>query len=96
MKQEAATNKDLFNLEMGAIFKVFRTKVLKATLKEIGGESRISSLSNFENGKLLRYEYMYYYIVACQDDDQLDKLKYLVNQIMFNAWKRGANHDQKN
>ena len=92
MKQEA-NNKDLFNLEMGAIFKVFRTKVLKTTLKEIGGESRISSLSNFENGKLLRYEYMYYYIVACQDNDQLDKLKYLVNQIMLNAWKRGANHD---
>ena len=92
MKQ-GSNNKDLFNLEMGAVFKVFRTKVLNATLKEIGGESRISSLSNFENGKLLRYEYMYYYIVACQDNEQLDKLKYLVNQIMFNAWKRGANHD---
>ena len=96
MKQESATNKDVFNLEMGAIFKVFRTKVLKATLKDIGGESRISSLSNFENGKLLRYEYMYYYIVACQNDEQFSKLKYLVNQIMFNAWKRGANYDQKN
>lgn len=96
MKQEVTTNKDLFNLEMGAIFKVFRTKVLKATLKEIGGESRISSLSNFENGKLLRYEYMYYYIIACRNDEQFNKLKYLVNQIMFNAWKRGISHDKKN
>ena len=95
MKQ-STTNKDLFSLEMGAVFKVFRTKVLKATLKEIGGESRISSLSNFENGKLLRYEYMYYYIVACQNDEQFNKLKYLVSQIMFNAWKRGINHDEKN
>lgn len=95
MKREATTSKELFNLEMGAIFKIFRTKVLKATLKEIGGESRISSLSNFENGKLLRYEYMYYYIVACQNDEQFNKLKYLVNQIMFNAWKRGINHDEK-
>ena len=95
MKQES-NNKDLFNLEMGAVFKVFRTKVLKATLKDVGGESRISSLSNFENGKLLRYEYMYYYIAACQNDEQFSKLKYLVNQIMFNAWKRGINHDEKN
>ncbi len=88
-------NRKLFDQEMGAAFKIFRTKVLKRTLKEIGGQSLISSLSNFENGKLFRYEYMYYYIMACQDEKQLRKLEYLVCQIMFNAWKRGESYDQK-
>lgn len=89
-------NRKLFDQEMGAAFKIFRTKVLKKTLKEIGGQSLIPSLSNFENGKLFRYEYMYYYIMACQDEKQLRKLEYLVCQIMFNAWKRGIDYDQKN
>ena len=83
-------NRKLFNTEMGAAFKIFRTKVLKVTLKDIGGQSLIPSLSNFENGKLFRYEYMYFYIMACQDERQLHKLEYLVNQIMYNAWKRGG------
>ena len=89
-------NRKLFNREMGVVFKIFRTKVLKKTLKEIGGQTLISSLSNFENGKLFRYEYMYYYIMACQDEKQLRKLEYLVCQIIFNAWKRGNDYDQKN
>lgn len=88
-------NRKLFNTEMGAAFKIFRTKVLKVTLKDIGGKSLIPSLSNFENGKLFRYEYMYFYIMACQDKRQLDQLEFLVNQIMFNAWKRGESYDQK-
>ena len=82
-------NRKLFNQEMGAAFKIFRTKVLKRTLKDIGGQSLIPSLSNFENGKLFRYEYMYFYIMACHDEKQLRKLEFLVCQIMFNAWKRG-------
>lgn len=89
-------NRKLFNTEMGAAFKIFRTKVLKLTLKDIGGQSLIPSLSNFENGKLFRYEYMYFYIMACEDEKQLRKLEYLVCQIMFNAWKRGESYDQKN
>ena len=89
-------NRKLFNTEMGAVFKIFRTKVLKVTLKDIGGQSLIPSLSNFENGKLFRYEYMYFYIMACQDESQLHKLEYLVNQIMYNAWKRGECYDKKN
>lgn len=89
-------NRKLFNQEMGAAFKIFRTKVLKMTLKDIGGQSLIPSLSNFENGKLFRYEYMYFYIMACQDERQLHKLQYLINVIIFNAWKRGKNYDQKN
>ena len=32
-------NRKLFNTEMGAVFKIFRTKVLKVTLKDIGGQS---------------------------------------------------------
>lgn len=74
---------------MGAAFKIFRTKVLKVTLKDIGGKSLIPSLSNFENGKLFRYEYMYFYIMACQDERQVYKLETLVSQIIYNAWKRG-------
>lgn len=88
-------NRKLFNTEMGAAFKIFRTKVLKVTLKDIGGQSLIPSLSNFENGKLFRYEYMYFYIMACQDERQLHKLYFLINQIMFNAWKRGNRYDKK-
>lgn len=94
--EHLTTNRKLFNQEMGAAFKIFRTKVLKMTLKDIGGQSLIPSLSNFENGKLFRYEYMYFYIMACQDEKQLRKLEYLVCQIMFNAWKRGESYDQKN
>lgn len=82
-------NKKLFNEEMGAVFKIFRTKVLKKTLKEIGGQSLIPSLSNFENGKLCRYEYMYHYIRACENESQLHTLESLIIQIMYNAWKRG-------
>ena len=68
----------------------------KVTLKDIGGQSLIPSLSNFENGKLFRYEYMYFYIMACQDEQQLHKLESLVSQIIYNAWKRGECYDQKN
>lgn len=81
---------------MGAVFKIFRTKVLKKTLKDTGKcQTLISSLSNFEHGKLLRYEYMYYYIVSCDDEKQLQKIEYLVNQIIYNAWKREHDYDQK-
>lgn len=94
--EHVSKNRELFNQEMGAAFKIFRNKVLRKTLKDIGGSSLIPSLSNFENGKLFRYDYMYYYIMACQDEIQLLKLEYLVCQIMINAWKRGEGHDQEN
>ena len=51
-------NKRIFNQEMGSVFRIFRVKVLKKTLKDIGGQSLIPSLSNFETGKLFRYDYI--------------------------------------
>ena len=86
----------MFDKEMGYAFRLFRTRILKKTLKEIGGQTLIPSLSNFETGKLFRYDYMRYYIDACQDEEQLEELYFLVRQVLNNAWKRGNNHDQKN
>lgn len=93
---EKTTNKQLFDKEMGYAFRIFRTKVLKKTLKDIGGQTLIPSLSNFETGKLFRYDYMHYYIAACQDDEQLQELYFLIKQVFDNAWKRGNDYDQKN
>lgn len=90
---EKSTNKQTFDKEMGYAFRLFRTKILKKTLKEIGGQTLIPSLSNFETGKLFRYDYMRYYIDACQDEEQLEELYFLVRQVLNNAWKRGNNHD---
>ena len=89
-------NKRIFNQEMGLVFRIFRVKVLKKTLKDIGGQSLIPSLSNFETGKLFRYDYMYYYIMACDDKHQLRLLEHIIFQVITNAWKRGYNNDQKN
>ena len=89
-------NKTIFNQEMGTAFRVFRLTVLKKTLKDIGGQSIISSLSNFETGKLFRYDYMYYYIMACEDDQQLEQLERIIFQVITNARKRGYSYDQKN
>ena len=81
---------------MGEVFRIFRNKVLKKTLKDIGGQSLIPSLSNFETGKLFRYEYMYFYIKACQDEYQVKELETLVNKVIVNAWRREHSYDQKN
>ena len=93
---EKLTNKQQFDKEMGYAFRVFRTKILHKTLKEIGGQSLISSLSNFETGKLFRYDYMHYYIAACQDEEQLQELYLMVRKVLISAWKRGYSYDQKN
>ena len=93
---EKTINKQLFDAEMGEAFRIFRTKVLHKTLKEIGGQTLIPSLSNFETGKLFRYEYMFYYIMACKDEKQLEQLGRFVCVTMKVAWKRGYVYDEKN
>ena len=93
---EMYMNRHRFNAEMGEAFRVFRTKVLHKTLREIGGQTLVPSLSNFETGKLFRYEYMFYYIMACRNEKQLQQLERLVNVIMEAAWKRVNDHDEKN
>lgn len=89
-------NRHRFNAEMGEGFRIFRTKVLHKTLKEIGGQTLVPSLSNFETGKLFRYEYFFYYIVACKDEKQLEQLLRLVTVVMTAAWERGKDYDEKN
>lgn len=89
-------NRELFDEQIGMGFRIFRTTVLHKTLKEIGGQSMIPSLSNFETGKLFRYDYMFYYIVACQNEEQLQRLQYLVNEVMKAAWNRSNRYDKKN
>lgn len=89
-------NRHRFNAEMGEGFRIFRTKVLHKTLREIGGQTLVPSLSNFETGKLFRYEYMFYYIMACRDEKQLQQLERLVSAVMTAAWKRGYDYDEKN
>ena len=90
------TNRHRFNAEMGEGFRIFRTKVLHKTLKEIGGQTLVPSLSNFETGKLFRYEYMFYYVMACKDEKQLQQLERLVSAVMTAAWNRGVDYDKKN
>lgn len=89
-------NRYRFNAEMGEAFRIFRTKVLHKTLREIGGQKLVPSLSNFETGKLFRYEYMFYYVMACQNEKQLEQLECLVCVVMTAAWKRGYDYDEKN
>lgn len=93
---EMMMNRHRFNAEMGEGFRIFRTKVLHKTLREIGGQTLVPSLSNFETGKLFRYEYMFYYIMACRDEKQLQQLERLVSAVMTAAWKRGYDYDEKN
>lgn len=95
---ERYRNQKQFNEELGWSFRIFRTKVLKKTLKELGGETSVSSLSNFETGKLYRYEYMYYYIKACQNEEQMQALMNLVNRCLRATWireQREKDDDQK-
>lgn len=89
-------NRELFDEQIGMGFRIFRTTVLHKTLKEVGGQSLVASLSNFETGKLFRYDYMFYYIVACQNEEQLQRLEGLVSAVMKAAWNRGQRYDKKN
>ena len=82
-------NREIFDEQIGQGFRIFRTKVLHKTLREIGGQTLVPSLSNFETGKLFRYEYFFYYIMTCKDKKQLEQLERLVTVVMECAWKRG-------
>lgn len=93
---EMMANRHRFNAEMGEGFRIFRTTVLHKTLREIGGQTLVPSLSNFETGKLFRYEYFFYYVMACKDEKQLEQLVRLVSLVMECAWKRGVDYDEKN
>lgn len=77
-----------FVYETGQVFRLFRKYTLKKTLVELGG-SQASSLSNFETGKLRKLDYIPIYINECKDERQLYELYKLVNQVIFNEWKRG-------
>ena len=76
-----------FVYELGQALRLFRKYKLKKTLIELAGKSS-SSLSNFENGKIRKLDYMTYYIKQCKDENQLYELNKLVNQVIFNEWKR--------
>ena len=89
-------NRILFDEQIGQGFRIFRTTVLHKTLKEVGGQKLVASLSNFETGKLFRYDYMFYYIVACENEEQLQRLEQLVSAVMEAAWNRGQRYDEKN
>ena len=76
-----------FVYELGQALRLFRKYKLKMTLIELAGKSS-SSLSNFENGKIRKLDYMVYYIKQCKDESQLYELNKLVNQVIYNEWKR--------
>lgn len=76
-----------FVYELGQTLKLFRKYKLKKTLIDLAGKSS-SSLSNFENGKIRKLDYITYYIKECKDEKQLYELNRLVNQVIFNEWKR--------
>lgn len=67
-------------------------------MRELGGSERlVSSLSNFETGRLCRYDYFYYYIKACQNKEQVQALVDLIGQCLNDAWdreKREQDHDE--
>ena len=76
-----------FVYELGQALKLFRKYKLKKTLIDLAGKSA-PSLSNFENGKIRKLDYMPYYIKECKDENQLYELNRLVNQVIYNEWKR--------
>lgn len=76
-----------FVYELGQALRLFRKYKLKMTLIDLAGKSS-SSLSNFENGKIRKLDYMTYYIKECKDERQLYELNKLVNQVIYNEWKR--------
>lgn len=76
-----------FVYEVGQVLKLFRKYKLKKTLIDIAGKSS-SSLSNFENGKIRKLDYITYYIKCCKNEKQLHELMQLLNQVIFNEWKR--------
>lgn len=77
-----------FVYETGQAFRLFRKYKLKKTLFELAG-SQVASLSNFENGKIRKLDYIPLYINQCKDEKQLYELNKLVSQVFFNEWKRG-------
>lgn len=79
-------NKD-FVYEVGQVLCLFRKYKLKKTLIDLAGKSS-PSLSNFENGKIRKLDYMTYYIKQCKNEDQLNYLMKLLNQVIYNEWKR--------
>lgn len=76
-----------FVYELGQALRLFRKYKLKKTLIDLAGKSS-PSLSNFENGKVRKIDYMTYYIKQCKNENQLYELNKLVNQIIYNEWKR--------
>ena len=77
-----------FVYEIGQALKFFRKYKLNKTLFDMAGKSS-SSLSNFENGKIRKLDYITYYIKHCKDEKQLHDLMQLLNQVIFNEWKQG-------
>ena len=76
-----------FVYEVGQVLRLFRKYKLKKTLLDIAGKSS-SSLSNFENGKIRKFDYITYYIKQCKNEEQLNELMKLLNQVIYNEWKR--------
>jgi hypothetical protein len=81
-------SKKEFVYDVGQSFKRFRKNELDKTLLDLAGKSS-SSLSKFENGKFRKLDYLPYYINQCKDEVQLNKLMALLNQAVYNEWKRG-------
>ena len=81
-------SKKEFVYDVGQSFKRFRKNELDKTLLDLAGKSS-SSLSKFENGKTRKLDYLPYYINQCKDEVQLNKLMALLNQAVYNEWKRG-------
>lgn len=82
-------SKKEFDYDVGQSFKRFRKNELDKTLIDLAGKSS-SSLSKFENGKFRKLDYLPYYINQCKDETQLNKLMALLNQAVYNEWKRGT------
>lgn len=81
-------SKKEFVYDVGQSFKRFRKNELDKTLLDLAGKS-YSSLSKFENGTFRKLDYLPYYINQCKDEAQLNKLMALLNQAVYNEWKRG-------
>ena len=80
-------NKKDFVYEVGQVLRLFRKYKLKKTLLDIAGNSA-PSLSNFENGKVRKLDYITLYIKQCKNEDQVHELMKLLNQVIYNEWKR--------
>lgn len=77
-------NNSNFKKSLGATCQMFRKYRLKKTLKEVSELAgiSISTLSNFEQGHSSNVSNLLYYIIACDNIEQVEFFNSLVSELI--------------